>query len=125
VSPNGSCTKQLTCCGACGCASTNTKIEECTNGREADASLPRMWYHASTTIEIFPTDEALIASRYDSPLGRKVTERVLTDTLYATEFLPPIGRRGSERLYDLVDNVCPEAGDVVRKVGREVGLDLG
>jgi len=84
-----------------------------------------MWYHASTARKTFPTDEAVIASIYDSPLGRKVTERILTDTLYSTEFLPPIGRRGSERLYDLVDNVCPEAGDVVRKAGRVVGLGLG
>jgi len=72
-----------------------------------------------------PTDEAVLASRYDSPLGRKVTERVLTDTLYSTAFLPSIGRGGSERLYDLVDNICPEAGDIVRKAGRDVGLDLG
>jgi len=84
-----------------------------------------MWYHASPTIETFPIDEAVLASRYDSPFGRKVTEHVLTDTLYSTEFLPPIGGRGSERLYGLVDNICPEAGDVVRKAGREVGLDLG
>jgi len=83
-----------------------------------------MWYHASTAITKFATDEAVLASRYDSPFGRKVTERVLTDALYATEFLPPIGRGGGERLYDLVDSICPEAGDVVRKVGREVGLDL-
>jgi len=84
-----------------------------------------MWYHASTVIKKFATDEAVLASRYDSRLGRKVTERVLTDTRYATEFLQPIGRRGGERLYDLVDNVCPEAGDIIRKAGREVGLDLG
>jgi len=70
----------------------------------------------------FPTNEAVLASRYDSPFGRKVTERVLTDTLYCTEFLPPIGRGGSERLYD---NICAEAGDIVRKAGREGGLDLG
>jgi len=75
--------------------------------------------------EDIPTDEAVLASIYDSRLGRKATERILTDTLYSTGFLPPIGRGGSERLYDLVDNVCPEAGDVVRKAGREVGLDLG
>jgi len=84
-----------------------------------------MWYHASTAIKKFPTDEAVLASRYDSPLGRKVTERVLTDTLYSTKFLPPISRGGSKRLYSLVDNICPEAGDIVREAGREVGLDLG
>jgi len=72
-----------------------------------------------------PTNKVVQASRYDSALGRKVTERILTDTLYSTKSLPPIGRRGSERLYDLVDNICPEAGDIVRKAGREVGLDLG
>jgi len=71
-----------------------------------------MWYHASTAIKKFPTDEA-------------VTERVLTDTLYSTKFLPPIGRGGSKRLYDLVDDVCPEVEDIVREAGREVGLDLG
>jgi len=101
----------------CECASTNTKIKECTNTSEADTRLPR-------PRKEIPTDEAVLASIYDSPLGRKVIERVLTDTLYTTEFLPPIGRGGSERLYDLVDNIRPGAGDVVRKAGREVGLDL-
>jgi len=81
--------------------------------------------HASTAIKKYPTNEAALAARYDSPPGRRLTERVLTDTLYVTEFLPPIGRRGSKRLYDLVVNVCPEAGDMVRKAGRDVGLDLG
>jgi len=96
-----------------GCASKNTKIKECTNASEADTvCLESTSYHASTAIKKFPTDGA-------------VTERVLTDTLYVTEFLPPIGRRGSKRLYDLVVDVCPEAGDIVRKAGREVGLDLG
>jgi len=53
-----------------------------------------MWYHAWLTIEKFPIDEAVLASRYDSPLGRKLTERVLTDTLYATELSPTDWQRG-------------------------------
>jgi len=93
-------------------------VHKCKRGRHR---LPRTWYHASTAI----TNEAALASRYDSPFGRKATERVLTDTLYSTKFLPPIGRGGSKRLYDLVDNVCPEVEDIVREAGREVGLDLG
>ena len=83
-----------------------------------------MSYHAWTAIRENQTYEGAIAPRCDSPLGRKATAAVLTDTLNPTEFLPSIGGGGGERLYDLVDNISPEAGDIVRKAGREVGLDL-
>ena len=86
--------------------------------------LPQMSYRTRTAIRKTQTNEGVIASRCDSALGRKATEPVLTDTLNPTEFLPSVSRRGGERLYDLVDNISPEAGDIVRKAGREVGLDL-
>jgi len=50
--------------------------------------------------------------------------RLLTDTLNPAKFLPPIGRGRGKGLDNLVDNIGPEAGDIVRKAGREVRLDL-